>query len=120
MIQWLLRVFGLASVTSATHRRSIIARLHEPAERPESSVMVRAQAALDRHEVREEAIAQHQVTVDAEKAASDAQRQSAIHESTVMFDATVKKATTRRRRREPNLFDISQMARDEARRRREG
>ena len=121
MIQWLLNFFGMAPRVASDRRRSLVARLQDPAPAG-NSTMVRADAALERHARREQAIEEHKAEVSAEKAKSDRERQehqTDICDSTVSLEK-VRHDTTRRRARRMQLIDVSKAARDEARRRREG
>jgi hypothetical protein len=120
VIQWLLRLIGIAPKVAPERRRSLVARLKDP-EPAENSTMMQAQASLERHARREQAIQEHKVEVSEEKARSDRERrehQTDISESTVSLEK-VRRDTTRRRSRRMQLIDVSKAAREEARRRRE-
>lgn len=119
MIAWLRWLFGLEPKVAPERRRSLIARLQD-ADESESSTMLQAQRAIERHERRERAIADQKAKVAEHKSRCKEQRQehqSEISESTVSLEK-VRRDTTRKRRR-MQLIDVSEAARREARRRRE-
>lgn len=130
MIRWLLQLIGIPASVAPERRRSLVERLKDPLSE-ESQAMRRAQAALDRHRRREDAIKQHQAERADEKAACQATRkehQSEIAESTISLNRTrrrktseIKKRHAERRTLNPNPFLASELARKDAeRRRREG
>jgi len=115
VIQWLLKLIGIPPRTSAERRRDIMRRLVADAG-PESSVMVRAQRALQRHEVREATIARHKADGAAKAAAGKEQRtkcQSDIMTSTQGLERARDRVTARRDR-EGNPFLEAMRARRRA------
>ena len=117
MIHWLLGFFRIAPRVAPDRRRSLIARLTEPTA-PENSTMHRAQAAQERHEVREQVIAAHKVTVAEEQTRCRAERQE--HQTEIAEGAVDLEKMRRRIARRTPLVDIREVARKEAQRRREG
>ncbi len=125
MIRWLLNLLGIPPKVAAERRRSLVERLNDPVSE-ESLVMARAQAALDRHRRREEAIARHQAQAESEKVQQLADRkehQSEIAESTISLNRVRRKTDEIRKKRlranVPNPFDLDELARREAQRRHE-
>lgn len=122
MIRWLLNLLGVPPKVAPERRRSLAERLKDPDSR-ESTIMTRAQAALERHRQREEAIARHRVERRAAKDAAKAERakhQSEIAESTVLFERKARRATRevkKRRMLKNNPFLASELAKRDAERR---
>ena len=119
MSSWLLSFFGIAPRVAPNRRRSLVARLKEPIVA--DATIELPQEALQRHEVLEQSIATHKAEVDVEQTQCREVRQehlSEIAESTISLEKA-QRDETRRRKRRTRLFDVSEMARDEARRRRE-
>ncbi len=122
MIQWLLRLLGMEPATPAARRKSLVARLQTP-NGDESPVMQQAQATLERHAVREQAIATHKAETEEHTLKCKQERQecqSDIVESTQALEQAHRRHTTKRRRKNPpNPFDLAELAKKEARRQRE-
>ena len=118
MIDWLLQLLGIAPRVPPARRRSLVGRLKDSTAGDRNGVVGRAEAALERHQRREQAIETHQAVVEEQKAKCKQERrkaQSEINESTILLDAAARKATTRkRRRREDNPFLASELARRKA------
>jgi hypothetical protein len=112
MIRWILRFFGYEDQDAHIH--SLVAQLQVDA--PESSVMVRAKRALERHDRREQAIAQYKAETEEQVSKCKQERQE--HQSTIMTSTQgleqARKRVTARRERKDNPFLAAVQARKRA------